>query len=212
MSNAIFSQKIPDSVLISELKKNVLAYRIRTDFKLVEHGDNSTRIKTELLRLFPEKGEDLLLDVSNIPLRYPNPNIDLFEVTNFNYEFSRIGSDGEIEIVNNSKEYFDSKPKVDQLSRRMLIGINRKEKSIIYVSGYFYLTKISNDFDLDMNNPDSFIQFLRLKLFNYNMNDFSFVKQRKKYLLYKGYSKATSANYYIRVNKNDFDNLCVTKI
>jgi hypothetical protein len=59
-----------------------------------------------------------------------------------------------------------------------LLALDEQKREIKFISGQFFRNPISSDFNLDFNNPNSFIEYLRLKTFYLQTKDFVFVKRK----------------------------------
>lgn len=128
-------------------------------------------------------------------------DIILYKVTNVNYNFVN-KKDGYLHFKLFSHGGFDP------LKRMFLVGISKKDKFYIdYISGVFVKTKFAYNFDLDIKKPNSFKNFLELKLFNYQITEPNFSRKTRKYIIFKAYSKMLSKKIKIKVDKKEFDRL-----
>jgi hypothetical protein len=95
-----------------------------------------------------------------------------------------------------------------KLSRLSLIAINDKNE-ILYLGGNFYKTSIANKFNLSITNSSSFSDFLRIKLYNYKIDNFIIIKRNKKSLFFKGFSNLLLRDITVIVDRSNFDNIII---
>jgi hypothetical protein len=71
---------------------------------------------------------------------------------------------------------------------------------IKFISGQFYTHAIKDDFSIDIKDPNSCIEFLKYKMFKYQLKDIVFFKKKKGKLLFKGYSDYLSKSVMISLD------------
>lgn len=202
----VYSQIKIGNNLISDVEKNIIMYRIK-NLDLNYACSYSKPLNFD--RFLPSKNQVLDFSILAENLESYNPNITLFSVKT-KYFFLK-----EQNLKNGRKSYSEIKFYASDgvtIDNIFLIGFNKKEKRIIYISGNFFKNCIADDFNLNKNDPESFKYFLKLKLFNYNIDKISFQKKKKKYLLFKAYSDELRGYIYVKVNPNNFDMLQVKSI
>lgn len=192
--------------LMDDIEKNILIYRIN-NIKLNNICTFGKPINFD--KLLPDKNQTLSYNMILDTLITYNREVILFKITT-NYSFV------EKEIFNNGsytyrevKFYTSDDVNIYNL---FLVGYNIIKKEIIYISGDFFKNCIADNFNLNINNPNSFNQFLKLKLYNYSIGEVSFEKKKKKYFLFKAYSKQLEEDLYIRVHPKDYDMLQVKTV
>ena len=126
--------------------------------------------------------------------KYPNENIQLFYVEN---------------KIKKSFSHMHSEPYDYLLSKRILIGFDKKANSIIYISGDILKNNIANEFNLDVEKPETFNRFLELKLYNFWITNIRFKESTETYLLFQARSNTVKDDVLIKVNRLDFDLLQV---
>lgn len=194
-----------DSVSKQKILKNVFVYRIaNNDF----YGDCRLNIDYSNAILLPNNDEYLELIAFQSKQTTYLDNLKFFVIINKNdFKFKKKSeSDKDMKIG-----YTHDKPNELLISRKFLIAKNTEGK-VIYISGSFFKSCISNIFKLSVNNPNSFSEFLKLKLFNYDIEKITFKKKRRKYFLFTAYSKVLKEDIYIKINPKDYDMLQVKTV
>ena len=170
----IHSQNELEIELIDDIEKNILAYRI----SMSNINLNECRFgqPIDFDRLLPGKNQSLDYSFNKSNLIYSNPNVILYEIkTKFNFIEEIRLRDGRI-IKDEVKFYTSDKVEFEEI---FLIGYNKINKSIIYVSGSFFKNCISDNFNLNERDIKTFTPFLELKLFSYKAKNIEFKKRKK---------------------------------
>ena len=177
VSTICFSQEtLKDSTKIQFIKANIFAYNISHPQYNSAECYNSAYLYSEF-----KKSRNYKIEKSNVI--YPKGNIELYSVEDTqSYTFS------------------DGVPFSFLISTRKLIGINKLNDGLLFISGSFYKTQIAEDFELNSSIPESFIEFLKLKLYNYNIEQIKFIKEKKDFLYFRAYSNVLNVDILIKVN------------
>lgn len=198
----IHSQNELGIELINDVEKNILIYRIsenRINLNECRYGK-----PIDFERLLPSKNQSLNYTLTKSNLKYPNEYIELYEIkTKFNFVEETKLRDGDT-IRDEIKFYTSDTAYIEE---KFLIGYSKTNESIFYISGNFFKNCISKDFDLNLKDPTTFKEFLKLKLFSYGIEEIKFVKKRKNYLLFEGYPHPVKMK--IKVDINNFDNIVI---
>ncbi|MBS1535796.1 MAG: hypothetical protein JST78_12020 [Bacteroidetes bacterium] len=189
-----------DSVYIPLIEKNMMGYH----FYNSEFGVGCRSEFSYLSDYILDCGDHFDFNIYRIENNaYPNADIELYSIKN-NY----------FQVIRKGKEYHPAHRSVityeDAISRRILVGLDRNAKKLIFISGEVFKSSISQDFKLDIERPSTFLTFLEFKLFNYNLENIEFVKRKRNYLLFKANSKElTGEKFYIKVKTyhDDFETI-----
>lgn len=151
--------------------------------------------------LLPPLGWDLKLGNEIVSISFPNKNNYIFyKITNFNYSYSKFDSKDNLIVDKFDCGYIP-------FSEKFLVAIN--EKKILFVSGMFFKDPISQFFKLDKKNPSTFLNFLNIKLFNYNIHKIVFKKSKRKKIIFEGFISSTNETVNIEIDSQNFDNIKV---
>lgn len=189
-----------------EIQKNLIAYQIRYFIDDTYFCIGS--FESEINDFFTKENEEYnLAYIVYKDEKYYNDEILLFIVYN-NYYGKIIKNSNKRVVV----AFTHGKSYSSRIARKILIGYNKNSGRITYISGNVFKNCISQHFNLNKNNPETFRYFLELKLFNYDIEKLKLKKKRKKYLLFTAYSKALKEEIFIKVNPVNFDMLQVKTI
>lgn len=138
---------------------------------------------------------NILIKKSN--LLFPDSNFTLFEIIR----------DGDISMDRNTK--YEKTPK-DIFSQYYIIGIDSSLKSgdpdkLKFISDNLITNNIYADFDFDHNNPESYIEFIKLKKYYYKLDNIEFEKKNRKHIFYIATSMILSERITIRIDKKTFE-------
>ena len=81
-----------------------------------------------------------------------------------------------------------------------LVAYNAEREKILFLSGNFFIDSIEDDFEFDINNPQTLYNYLRIKCFRYQIDDFEFVKKKGHDYLFYGNSSLYKKRYIITLN------------
>lgn len=90
-----------------------------------------------------------------------------------------------------------------------LVAFNPKANKLKFLSGNFFLSKVAKDFALDPEDPDSFYDFLRIKLYNKLADEVVFLREKRKHLYFKVYSRYAKRYLEVKVNKSNPDDISI---
>jgi hypothetical protein len=151
-------------------------YKLYSLFKPSESYSVSTLDSLPHIFIDSVRGITILYDPSGVPpMVYNNSDINIFYAT--------------IYYPPRSEWQYDFSIYLGAPDRMFLVGIDttKRYKKIKYISGNFYLHAIADDFKLDINNPDSFYEFLKFKTFKYQTEDITFLEKKDNELVFKAY-------------------------
>lgn len=188
----ISAQELSESHL-DELKRNILAYKIRN----YESFDYTSS--------YPTCEWTLVLEVSRIEANFENDNSEFiyFNVINDNFKLVNKMGNEEIKSI-----FIHNIPNYYKLSRKNLIALDKRNE-IFYLGGNFFKSSIADRFTLSIDKVNSFFGFIKVKLYNYGLNNIKFIRKNKKYIIFRAYSNVLLKDVKIKVNKDNFDNILV---
>lgn len=189
----LFAQNSLHTEHIKDLQKNILTHRIKF------YGDNNYK------ELLPDKGWELKLDVLKIK--------DTFEISNKKWTFFTVENDNftykETTGKNIRTKYFSHGiPEYYKLSKLGLVVLNEKNE-LIFIGGNFFKTPIAKEFDLSVVDFKTFFKYIRIKLFNFRIDKIKYIKKKKGYLIFRGFSNTIYSEIKIKIDINDFDNIII---
>lgn len=192
--------------LINDIEKNILIYRVNNlDLRNVCTYGKPLNFD----KLLPSKNQTLSYNMILDSLTNYNSDVTLFKLSTKYYFLE------EKKLKNGSFTYNEVKFQTSDdinIYNEFLVGYSRNDKKLIYISGDFFKSCIAENFNLNENKPNSFKQFLKLKLYNYSIEKISFQKNKKKFMLFKAYSNKLNEDIHIKVNPDDFDMLQVKTV
>jgi hypothetical protein len=188
-----YSQSNLSNQQISDLTTNIICYSIRYS--------NSDNYK----QFYPEKGWQLNLKINKLDMenKMINSKYDYYEVINDNFSFVEING-----RMSTQKIFTDSTPLFFKLSKFYLVAINENNE-ILYLGGNFYKTSIADSFNLSVHNSNLFNNFLKIKLYNFKVENFEYIKKNNFFLFFKGFSYVLGKNVKVKISKSNFDNIFV---
>lgn len=195
---------IPDSIsefVTNETYKNIAAFNIKCSIHSANGVDKSNYLNTNKNFFFDAFIADysfrLKMDVKKLSQDYPLNNYELYQVFIDGFRYTNKNEDIEVKKGVIGEASFD---------RYYLLALDSKSKTIKFISGQFFRNPIASDFSLDFNNPNSFIEYLRLKTFNLQTKDLVFIKRKGKALYYKSYSDELKGEISIMLSLKDIEN------
>lgn len=181
------------------VSKNIIAYTIKTSqiFDVENKINVDTRLYFDLL--IPNFGSKLMVDISkHSEQKYPNKNYILYSIKRYGF--------GMIDIDSGKTRVPIGLP-IKSNNSNYLIGYDVVNDKIIFISGDFYLTKITSDFNLNVNNPETFLKLIELRFYKLNVTEIQFEKETSTYLEYSIKSHLLNGKNSVRIMKNDFESM-----
>lgn len=131
------------------------------------------------------------------------PNIDY---PDSNYKLIGLSLEGEV-----CNDIIRTRRLIDGiLTNRFLIAVDTSktgnEFAIKYLSGKMFLDNLSDDFKLNVEDPESFLDYIKLRMFDYDVEQIKFLKRRRKKLFYTGYSNITNQELILSVDLASWNN------
>lgn len=213
--NPIFSQKYSAeeySRIYNHVFKNILISKIIDDY--TPENPNIPYC----ISYVPDSGYYLDLKIDRTSIEFPTKEYSIFSISMPNWKFIE-GSQKQAQSNQLNKNCVDfsriykieitSNDGVFQfLNSTYLIAYNSNTDDILYLSGNFFLDNISKYFNLSYNSPQSFIYYLKIRLYNYHPNAISYLGYKKSKLWFE--LKVDWEDYkavYVSVSEEDFNDI-----
>lgn len=184
------AQVEPD--ILRRVHSNIQGFELKKLFK------ESESLKTSLI---VERIEDIRLQCQlsyeEVPvnIQYPKSDIQLF---GFRKQGVSCG-----DIVKTITVYDGRDNNI------FLIGIDAAPtedvKQIQYISGQMFLDNISIDFELEEYKPETYIDYIKLKMFDLQVDQLKFLKRKRGKLIFQGYSTFENKELEISVDPNSWN-------
>lgn len=154
----------------------------------------------------------ILDDGCHLSLRFFKLDLIFLTANLKDYDFYKIANDGNHTtcLGKDSKSYdiitiSTGNQFKNYLSMVYLVAIDRENpRNIYYLSGLFPLSSFSFEFNLTAN-PDSYYEYLSLRLYSYDVENISYKKSKRRYIIFTAYSKALKKKIRIKINKKNKD-------
>ncbi|NVN94196.1 MAG: hypothetical protein HXX18_02810 [Bacteroidetes bacterium] len=198
--------------------KNILIYRI---LEYIPEGINKGNY-IDFHSSLPDNGDMLILDsINKLDLKYPKENYILYSIIKGGWRYTNYYCEEVVKWVSTRANYYCDTVRSfyvsDDLDTRgnrnsnssYLIAYNPITKDIKYISGSFFLHQISQDFNLSIDNPDSFIDYIKYKLYFLHIKSIELHERTKRKIVFKlTYFKKDIC--FVELNKKDFEFLKIT--
>ncbi len=140
---------------------------------------------------------ELMVELRKTELTYPIEGYNLYHFWKRGFRFKRNDS---IVSYSMSSLYYDDD---------YLVAYNSSSDDIKFISGNFFKTKVSNDFNLDKKKPNSFIKYIQMKFFNVRPVDIAYTKTKKGRMLFSAKSQLDGRYITFIVSMQDFDDITI---
>lgn len=192
--NPIFVNAQQDS-LKALVIKNIVTYHFRYALNYDLGLDMNRKLYTNRYffeDLWPDNEKHLRIELVNSSIYYPKNN---YSILHFYKKGFKIGTNEKELIIPLTSLSYDED---------YLIAFDNNTKSLKFLSGNFFKNKISEDFNLNMEKPDSFIEYILINYFNYGLKGVNFLKKRKGLLLFSALTR-DEKKVIIQIDSKDFD-------
>lgn len=186
------AQVLPDSIS-SLVSKNIISFHFRyaLDYDLFVKKDLLLTEKHFFEDFWVGSNKKLNLEQKKIELKYPVLEFNLFQVWKKHFQFSNDSITRQ--IIVSSLPY-------DEL---YLVAIGNK--TIKFISGNFFKTRIAEDFNLNEKVPDSFTAYLSLKYYNIKPVYIRYKRKFNNKIYYLTKSGLDGNEFIISVDTRDYD-------
>ncbi|HWW41537.1 hypothetical protein [Pedobacter sp.] len=167
--------------------KNIAAYNIKYA-SFSNNGiyfDNQLKSSSDFFfdKLLPDGGSKMDLDIEAVKeLFYPLSNYLLFSVSTKGLRFYN-------QATGMSRVF-----KGPHIGRKYLVAVDTLTSEIKFLSGLFFNNLIVKDFNLYPDIPDSYLQFLKIKGFQWSIDDIKFSRKKSGKLYFNCYSELYHKN------------------
>lgn len=176
--------------------KNILYYEANNNSTILDSiFVSSPYAYSSFFRYLPDKDYYLDIKITPIDFKIPDTNFEIYSVFN-DFTYQNYFEDKQLQLASNNG-----------IQRKYYLVGQRNTYEIIFISGDFYLSKIAHFFNLNLNYPEHFTEFLRLKTYEYLCDNIEYLKTTKNNLVFTAYSKRYNSEVIILVNKNCFDKI-----
>ena len=202
----LFAFKVQSQDLNSEqldvITRNILSYHFRYALnydlnlksdQLIQNGDYFFD------ELWPGDDQNLKLDVAPSKLQYPIKGVVIYELTKKGFQ---IGTDS-IRISKKLTSF-----EADDI---YLVAIDVSDKELKFISGNFFQSSIQDDFILNIKQPETFINYLTYRTFNWSTENIEYRNTKKGTLIFTAYSQYLKEYIRIEVDEADFDKVKVLR-
>jgi len=155
------------------VSQNIMFYNIcKSNYieRVKEHIKNQTvgnRFYSDYF--IPPKGTELKLDVYRCEdIQYPVEGYSIYGIKKEGYFYFN-------DSIMYKRDCIDCYFYYDNF---FLVAYNAEREKILFLSGNFFIDSIEDDFEFDINNPQTFYNYLRIKCFRYQIDGFEFVKKK----------------------------------
>lgn len=195
-----------DSVYIEEFiqeetQRNISAYNIRygdptiNGIILSNFLNSSTNFFYDAF--LPKKGFRIKMDIEKLNWNYPIPDYQVYKI-----------NIGQIVHINKQEDierkFFDK-----WTSPYFLVAVKYSPTDgakIKFISGQFFINEIKDDFLFNVKEPNSYIEFLRYKMFKYQFRSMVYFRKKKEKFFFKGYSDYLSKEVVICMDTHSVEN------
>lgn len=168
-------------------------------FELSKFFQYSESIKTDII-VSKIEGLDLNCQLSfekmTVNIEYPKSGFQLFGFKKKGVICAEIIK---TRIINDGRDYNIFLIAIDTSSSELV-------KSIKYVSGQMFLDNISHDFELNNKLPDSYIDYIRVRMYHLQVDKLKFLNKKRGILYYQGYSNFEKKPMKLSVDTNSWNN------
>lgn len=188
-----------DSNLRKLISKNIMAYHIRNaqPFELGLSDNNSLTNRLMFFdAILPDNEHELSIEFEKCDLIYPNKNYKVFHIIKRGYQFS--DSKG-----NTALDFSFPRFNCDE---NFLVAING-ENNIKFISGNLFRSKFYEDFNLNRNNPSTFIKYLEFYFYYAGVKNIRYKYAKHKIFYYQAFSDCLNKEIILSIDINDWQNI-----
>lgn len=191
-----YSQTPLDS-LKDLVSRNIIAFHVRKakPFELgLAQNEMIATNRLFFVEIWPSKDYQLNAKWEKIDISFPNSEQTLYHVTLQPYIFTNRNT-GNVSMGFDFPQF--------SYDHDYLVAINKKNE-IKFLSGNFFKTPISQYYNLKKDVPESFIEYLKISLFNVSPQKIKYQKRKKHYLLFTAVTK-DNVKMVLSVHEKNFD-------
>jgi hypothetical protein len=193
--NAQVLNKSVENAIVKNIVSYHFRYALEFDLNLSSDGILLSDNKMFFTELWPTNENVLKISISESDLYYPKSNYKIYSIFKRGFQ---IGNDSVSTYRILSSFSADDK---------YLIAYDEESDRIKFLSGNFFKSLISGDFDLALQRPDSFYDYLKIRSYNLECKDIKFKQFKKNEVYFSAYSESLKENVLLIVGKKDFDSV-----
>jgi hypothetical protein len=137
----------------------------------------------------PDEGYKLKMVIKDTILPYPDSRYKIYAITINRFEY--------IPTDKHKPTYSCNGPRT---TKNFLIAVNAQSMEVKFISGQFFLSDIAKDFKLNPEDPSSYLSYLSLRAFRYQVSNIKYEERAKDSLIYRGYSEYTNSEVTIKLS------------
>ncbi len=186
-----------DSISETKIVHNILSfhYRFSLSYDLQLDGNDLLQSDEKLffMDLWPTIGNKLKIRIEKSSISYPIKDYLIYSVYKKGFQMGN-DSISSYRLLTSllADEYY-------------LIAHNMVSGKLKFLSGNFFKSTIASDFELDIKKPETFYDFLKIKFYNFNVNDIKFNFNKRDKMYFTAYSQLSKINIILIVDKRNFD-------
>lgn len=182
------------------ITRNILSYHFRYALnydlnlksdKVIEDGNYFFN------NLWPKEGQNLKLDILASSLQYPLEGFAVYKIMKRGFQ------------IGNDSVRISMKLTSFQADDVYLLAVDTHNKELKFISGNFFQSSIQDDFDLNIELPETFIEYLAYRTFNWSTEKIRYNRTKKDILIFNAYSQYLKGEIQIVVDRSDFDQVRV---
>lgn len=191
-----------NSYLSNQVYKNIAAYNIRYcsfSFNHIHFNKHFFSNSDFFYNYFlADYGFKMEMKINKIDLPYPIDHFHLYEITTDGFRFLK--DSGNIAIGSIGPISTDT----------YLLALNENNGDIKFISGQYFKSSISQDFKININEPNSLILYITMRAYVIKPLNIVFVKKRHRKLIYTAYSEIYKKNAVIKVPKKNIEDIVIS--
>jgi hypothetical protein len=186
-----------NTYLYNNIYKNIAAYNIKYSYYPLNGS-----VKQDIFRsngdffydaFLPDFGYKLDMKIIKLDWQYPDKNFNLYKIFVNGFRYTAGDDSASVSVMGK------------WTNRDFLLALNKENGEIKFISGQFFISAIADDFTFNKYDPASYLNFLKLKLFPFQVDNITYVKRRHKKLYFYGASSALNKSLYIVLSLKDLE-------
>lgn len=186
-----------EQYIYNRMYKNIAAHNIKYGnvryngavFKPIFHRNSDFFYESFL----PDFGFKLDMQINKLSWSYPITDFEVYQVIVDEFRYEKDNGYG-------ARKSFSA-----WTDKYFLIALNRSTKEIKFISGQFFISAIADDFKLNTKEPQSLLEYLKFRVFRYQVKDITFIKKKQSKYYYHAYSESLKKNVTLIVYLNDLE-------
>lgn len=182
-----------DADIMRRVHANIQGFELRKFFQVSES------IKTNIIvNEIEELDLNCQLSFEKMPVNAEYPE-NRFQLFGFRKKGVICGDTFKTRNISDGCDYNIFLIAIDTSSRELI-------KPIKYLSGQMFLDNISYDFELNNKLPDSYIDYIQVRMYDLQIDNLKFLNKKSGILYYQGYSNFEKKQLKLSVDTNTWNN------